>query len=235
MQQRTALMAVKEGMSRIYRKDDGVSVPVTVLNVSSCQVTGVRTQKDNGYSAVQIGIGTKKAKNCSKAERTNFANAKIEPKAKLIECRVSEDAMLDVGAELSAAHFVPGQYVDVTGITIGRGFAGVMKRHNFSGLRATHGVSVSHRSHGSTGCRQDPGRVFKNKKMAGHMGATRVTTLNLKVVDVDAERGLIYIKGCVPGVEKSFVIVRDAVKRERPKDAPFPAALKSATQSQGGE
>ncbi len=231
---RTGLIAQKLGMGRVFAAD-GSHVPVTVLSMAGCQVTGVRTSEKNGYTALQLGFGLKKAKNCSKSERANFAKAKVEPKAKVVEFRVAPDAVLDVGVELSADHFIPGQPVDVTGVTIGRGFAGVMKRHNFAGLRATHGVSISHRSHGSTGCRQDPGRVFKNKKMAGHMGSVRVTTQNLRVVQVDTDRGLIFIRGNVPGAENSYVLVRDAVKRPRPKDAPYPAGIKAATQSQGGE
>ena len=233
---RTGMIAEKLGMSRIYT-DGGVNVPVTVLSVAGCQVTGIRTQEKDGYTAVQLGIGTKKAKNCSKAERANFAKAKVDPKAEIVEFRVDADALVDVGAEITADHFVVGQSVDVTGITIGRGFAGVMKRHNFAGLRATHGVSISHRSHGSTGCRQDPGRVFKNKKMAGHMGSVRTTTQNLKIVQIDAERGLLFVKGCVPGAENSYVLVRDAVKKARPEGVPFPAAIKTvaAEASQGGE
>jgi len=224
---RTGLIAQKLGMSRVF-DEKGTSVPVTVLLVDNCQVTGVRTEEKNGYTAVQLGVGSRKAKNLAKAQREEMAKAKIEPKAKLVEFRVSEDALLEVGAELSVEHFVPGQMVDVVGTTIGRGFAGAMKRHNFGGLRASHGVSVSHRSHGSTGGRQDPGRVFKNKRMAGHMGTVRVTAQNLAVVSVDATQGLILVKGNIPGNEKSYVLVSDAVKVARPKDAPYPAALKSA-------
>lgn len=223
---RTGLIAQKLGMSRLF-DENGTHVPVTVLSVAGLQVTGVRTEEKDGYTAVQLGLGTKKAKNCSKSERANFAKAKAEPKAKVAEFRVPADALLEPGAELLASHFAVGQKVDVAGITIGRGFAGGMKRHNFGGLRATHGVSVSHRSIGSTGGRQDPGRTFKNKRMPGHMGAVRCTTLNLKVVLVDDERGLIFVKGNVPGAEKSYLFVRDAVKKAAPADLPFPAAVKA--------
>jgi large subunit ribosomal protein L3 len=223
---RTGLLAQKVGMTRIFT-EDGNHVPVTVLKVDHCQVTAVRTTETDGYTAVQLGVGKAKVKNVSKAERERFAKAKIEPKKKLVEFRVSEDALIELGAEISAEHFIPGQYVDVTGTTIGKGFAGGMKRWNFGGLRATHGVSVSHRSHGSTGQRQDPGKVFKNKKMAGHLGVERVTTQNLKVVSTDAERGLILIQGAVPGYEGAYVTIKDAVKRKAPANLPFPAALKT--------
>jgi len=224
---RTGLLAQKLGMTRIFTAD-GNHVPVTVLKVDSCQVVAVRTEEKDGYTAVQLGVGKAKVKNVAKAERERFAQAKVEPKKKLAEFRVSADALLEVGAELSVEHFLDGQFVDVTGTTIGKGFAGVMKRHNFGGLRASHGVSVSHRSHGSTGQRQDPGKVFKNKKMAGHMGQVRVTTQNLKVVSTDAARGLIMILGAVPGHEGGYVMVKDAVKRKAPADLPFPAAIKAA-------
>jgi len=224
---RSGLIAQKLGMTRLFT-EEGEHVPVTVLSVAGCQVVGVRTAERDGYTAVQLGLGQPKVKNLTKAVRGHFAKAKVEPKRELAEFRVSADAMLEVGAELSAAHFLAGQFVDVTGITIGKGFAGVMKRWNFGGLRATHGVSVSHRSHGSTGNRQDPGRVFKGKKMAGHLGHERVTTQNIKVVSVDAERGLIMVKGAVPGAEGSYVRLRDAVKRKTPEALPFPAGLKSA-------
>jgi large subunit ribosomal protein L3 len=225
---RTGLLAQKLGMTRIFTPE-GTHVPVTVLKVDNCQVVAVRTTERDGYSAVQLGIGKAKVKNVSKAERGRFAKAEVEPKQKLAEFRVSEDAVLEVGAELTTEHFLPGQFVDVTGTTIGKGFAGVMKRHNFGGLRASHGVSVSHRSHGSTGQRQDPGKVFKNKKMAGHMGVVRVTTQNLKVVSTDAGRGIIFLLGAVPGSEGGYVTIRDAVKRKPPENLPFPAAIRAAS------
>src|SRR6266853_311497 len=208
---RTGLLARKLGMTRIFAAE-GNHVPVTVLRIDNCQVVAVRTQEKDGYTALQLGVGTAKTKNVTKPQRGHFAKAKVEPKARLAEFRVSEDALLPVGSEITAAHFLPGQYVDVVGVSIGKGFAGGMKRHNFGGLRATHGVSVSHRSHGSTGQRQDPGRTFKGKKMAGHMGDVRVTTQNLKIVSVDAGRGLIMIKGAVPGAPGGFVLVKDAKK-----------------------
>src|SRR5271156_1388829 len=214
-------------MSRVFT-DDGNHVPVTVLRIDNCQVVAQRTQERDGYIALQLGVGTAKVKNVSKPMRGHFAAAKVEPKSHMAEFRVSEDALVDVGAEITAAHFVAGQYVDVTGTSIGKGFAGGMKRWNFGGLRATHGVSVSHRSLGSTGQRQDPGKTFKNKKMAGHMGAERVTTLNLEVVATDVERGVLMIKGSVPGSAGGWVLIRDAVKRKAPADLPFPAALRSA-------
>jgi len=222
---RSGLIARKEGMTRLFT-EDGRHVPVTVLTVSDCQVVAVRTEEKDGYTAVQLGAGRAKAKNTTKPMRGHFASAKVEPKRYVVEFRVSPDALIDVGAELSAEHFVAGQYVDVTGTSIGKGFAGVMKRHNFHGLRATHGVPVSHCSHGSTGNRQDPGRVFKGKKMAGHMGARRVTGQNLEIIAVDGENGRILIKGAVPGASKGWVLIRDAVKRPAPKDLPFPAAVK---------
>jgi large subunit ribosomal protein L3 len=221
---RTGLLAKKLGMTRIFR-DDGMHVPVTVLLLDGLQVVAQRTQEKDGYSAVQVGWGTAKVKNVSQPNRGHFAKAKVEPKAKLVEFRVADDALLEPGATLSAAHFAVGQIVDVCGITQGKGFAGGMKRWNFSGLEASHGVSISHRSLGSTGNRQDPGRTFKNKKMAGHMGVERVTTLNLVVAAVDAEKGLLMIRGAVPGSKGGYVMVRDAVKRARPADAPYPAAL----------
>ena len=208
---RSGVIAQKVGMTRVYN-DAGEHVPVTVLRMDGCQVVAQRTVEKNGYAAVQLGAGQAKVKNTSKAMRGNFAIANVEPKAKLAEFRVSEDNLLDVGTELKAGHFAAGQLVDVTGTTIGKGFAGAIKRHGFGGLRATHGVSVSHRSHGSTGSRQDPGKVFKNKKMAGHMGQTRVTTQNLEIVSTDEDRGLILIKGAVPGSKGAWIIVRDAVK-----------------------
>jgi large subunit ribosomal protein L3 len=222
---RTGLIAEKVGMTRIFDAD-GAHVPVTVLKVDNCQVVQVRTAERDGYTAVQLGVGKAKVKNVTKPMRGHYAKAKVEPKRKLVEFRVSADALVEVGAELSAAHFLSGQFVDVTGTSIGKGFAGVMKRHNFGGLRASHGVSVSHRSHGSTGNRQDPGRTFPGKKMAGHLGNVRVTTQNLKIVSVDAERGLIMIKGAVPGADGGYVLVSDAKKRAAPKDVPFPAAIK---------
>ncbi len=224
---RSGLIAQKVGMTRVFT-DEGEHVPVTVLKVDNCQVVAVRTDETDGYTAVQLGVGAAKVKNVTKPMRGHFAKAKVEPKRKLAEFRVTADTVLEVGAEISAAHFVAGQFVDVTGTSIGKGFAGGMKRWNFGGLRATHGVSVSHRSLGSTGNRQDPGKTFKNKKMAGHLGAERVTTLNLKVVQVDGEQGLILVKGAVPGSENGYVLVRDAVKRKLPDGVPFPAGLRSA-------
>jgi large subunit ribosomal protein L3 len=231
--QRTGLITTKLGMTRIFN-EAGEHVPVTVLKLDNIQVTGVRTADKDGYSAVQLGYGKAKVKNVSKSERGKYAKAKVEPKKKLAEFRVTEDAMLEVGSELSATHFVPGQFVDVTSVTIGKGFAGVMKRWNFKGLRATHGVSISHRSPGSTGQRQDPGRTFKGKKMPGHMGNTTVTTLNLQVVSVDADLGVILVKGAVSGPENGYVFIRDAVKRALPKDAPLPAGLKTKTENSAG-
>jgi large subunit ribosomal protein L3 len=227
---RTGLLAQKLGMTRIFAAD-GNHVPVTVLKVDNCQVVAVRTDETNGYNAVQLGVGAAKVKNVSKAQRGHFAKAKVEPKKKLAEFRVSKDNLLEVGAEISADHFVAGQFVDVVGTTIGKGFAGSMKRWNFGGLRATHGVSVSHRSHGSTGNRQDPGRTFPGKKMAGHLGAERVTQQNLKIVQTDADQGLIYVHGAVPGHEGAYVLVKDAVKRALPKEAPKPAALKAKAEA----
>ncbi len=221
---RTGLLAKKLGMSRLF-KEDGTHVPVTVLHLDNLQVVAARTEETDGYTAVQLGWGTAKVKNVSQPNKGHFAKAKVEPKMKLAEFRVSPDAMLEPGAMLSAAHFVVGQKVDVCGTSKGKGFAGAMKRWNFAGLEASHGVSVSHRSHGSTGNRQDPGKTFKNKKMAGHLGQDRITTLNLEVAAVDADRGLLLIKGSVPGAKGGYILVRDAVKAERPADAPFPAAL----------
>ena len=229
---RTGLVAIKLGMTRHFT-DDGNHVPVTVLQVDDCRVVAVRTEETDGYTAVQLGIVKAKVKNVTQPMRGHFAKAKVEPKKKLVEFRVTPDALLEVGAQLSAAHFIPGQYVDVTGTTIGRGFSGVMRRHNFHGLRATHGVSVSHRSHGSTGQRQDPGKVFKNKKMAGHYGDTRVTTQNLQIVSTDAERGLIMVDGAVPGANGGYVLVKDAAKRKPAKDLPFPAALIAPAEAGG--
>lgn len=224
---RSGVIAQKLGMTRVFDAE-GSHVPVTVLKVDGCQVVAVRTTDRHGYAAVQLGAGTAKVKNVTKPMRGHFAKAKVEPKRKLAEFRVSDDALLEVGQELSATHFVPGQYVDVIGTSIGKGFAGVMKRHNFGGLRASHGVSVSHRSHGSTGHRQDPGRVFKGKKMAGHLGNERVTVQNLEVVSTDPDRGLILVKGAVPGAEGGWVLVKDAVKRALPKEVPYPAGLKGS-------
>jgi large subunit ribosomal protein L3 len=224
---RTGLLARKLGMTRIFR-DDGTHIPVTVLLLDGLQVVAQRTEEKDGYNAVQLGLGKTKVKNVSQPNRGHFAKAKVEPKAKLVEFRVAPDALLEPGAVLSAAHFAVGQKVDVCGITQGKGFAGGMKRWNFSGLEASHGVSISHRSLGSTGNRQDPGKTFKNKKMAGHMGVERVTTLNLAVAAVDVEQGLLMIKGAVPGSKGGYVLVRDAIKRARPKDAPYPAALVEA-------
>ncbi|MEM8750196.1 MAG: 50S ribosomal protein L3 [Pseudomonadota bacterium] len=220
---RSGVIAQKVGMTRIYT-DEGVNVPVTVLQMEKVQVVAQRTEEKNGYTAVQLGAGKAKVKNVSKPMRGHFAVAKVEPKRKLAEFRVTEENMLPVGAEIIAAHYMPGQYVDVTGTTVGKGFAGAMKRHNFGGLRASHGVSISHRSHGSTGQCQDPGKVFKGKKMAGHMGNTRVTTQNLQVVQVDVDRGLILVKGAVPGSKGSWVTLKDAVKKPVHPDAIFPAA-----------
>src|SRR3569623_1866739 len=222
---RSGLIAQKLGMSRLFTAD-GTDVPVTVLGLQNCQVVGQRTQEKDGYVALQLGAGTAKANNITKADRGQFAVAKVEPKRKIAEFRVDAENLIEVGASMQADHFVTGQLVDVTGTSIGKGFAGSMKRWNFGGLRAPHGVSVSHRSHGSTGNRQDPGRTFQGKKMAGHLGDERVTTQILKIVATDEARGLIMVQGSVPGHEGSFVLVRDAVKRARPKDAPYPAALK---------
>ena len=212
-------------MTRVFT-EDGNHIPVTVLKVDNCQVVAVRTEATDGYTALQLGVGTAKTKNVSKPQRGHFAKAKVEPKARLAEFRVSDDALLETGAEITAGHFVPGQRVDVVGVSIGKGFAGAMKRHNFSGLRASHGVSVSHRSHGSTGQRQSPGKTFKNKKMAGQLGAERVTTQSLEVISADAERGLLMLKGSVPGSRGGFILVKDAAKRKPPDGLPFPAALR---------
>jgi large subunit ribosomal protein L3 len=222
---RSGVIAQKLGMTRVFM-DGGEHVPVTVLKLDNCQVVAHRTADKEGYVALQLGVGARKAKNVSKAMRGHFAKSKVEPKRKVAEFRVSQDALIPVGAELTADHFVVGQYVDVTGTSVGKGFAGAMKRWNFGGLRASHGVSVSHRSHGSTGGRQDPGKVFKNKKMAGHMGDRTVTTLNLKVVRTDPERGLLLIEGAVPGAKGGFIMVRDAVKQPLPKDAPKPGKFR---------
>ena len=224
---RTGLIARKLGMSRLFN-EDGSTVPVTVLHVDDVRVIGRRTADKDGYEAVQVGIGRAKTKNVSKPQRGHFAKAGVEAPKHLVEFRIGADAALDPGTRLSPAHFVKGQKVDVTGTTVGRGFAGAMKRWNFAGLEASHGVSISHRSHGSTGNRQDPGKTFKNKKMAGHLGFERVTTQNLEIAGVDAEKGLLLVKGAVPGAKGSYVLVRDAVKRARHADAPFPAGLAEA-------
>ena len=221
---RTGLIAKKLGMSRLFN-EDGSTIPVTLLHVDNVRVVAKRSAEKDGYEAVQLGIGIAKPKNVSKANKGHFAKAAVEAPRKVVEFRVAGDAVLEAGAVLSPAHFVAGQKVDVTGVTVGKGFAGAMKRWNFSGLEASHGVSVSHRSHGSTGNRQDPGKTFKNKKMAGHLGVERVTTQNLEVAGVDAEKGLLLIKGAVPGSKGGYVLVRDAVKRARHADAPFPTAI----------
>ena len=231
---RSGVIAQKIGMSRVFT-DAGAHVPVTVLRLANCQVVAHRTMEKNGYVALQLGSGTRKVKNVTKAERGNFAIAKVEPKRKVAEFRVSEDALIPVGAEITADHLLPGQYVDVTGTSIGKGFAGGMKRWNFGGLRASHGVSVSHRSIGSTGGRQDPGKTFKNKKMPGHMGVERVTTLNLKVVQTDVERGLILIEGAVPGAKGGWITIRDAVKKAPPKDLPTPGKFRQAQEAAASE
>ena len=225
---RTGLIAQKLGMTRVFDAD-GNHVPVTVLKVDNCQVVAVRTRERDGYTALQLGVGATKIKNVSKPLRGHFAKAKVEPKVHLAEFRISEDALLPVSAEITAEHFVPGQFVDVVGVSIGKGYAGAMKRHNFSGLGASHGVSISHRSHGSTGQRQSPGKTFKNKKMAGHLGSAQVTMQSLKVISADAERGVLMIKGSVPGSAGSYVVVKDAVKRKNPDDLPFPAALRDGS------
>jgi large subunit ribosomal protein L3 len=224
---RSGLIAQKVGMTRVFSAD-GTHLPVTVLKIDGCKVVSTRSQEKDGYCAVQLGAGLAKVNTVNKAQRVQFANAKIEPPKKLVEFRVTPDAMLEVGTELAASHFVAGQYVDVTGTSIGKGFAGSMKRHNFRGLEASHGVSVSHRSHGSTGQRQDPGKVFKGKKMAGHMGDVQVTTQSLAVVSTDDARGLILVKGAIPGSAGGWVLIRDAVKRKAPEGLPFPAGVKAA-------
>lgn len=224
---RSGLIAQKLGMTRVFTEDGG-DVPVTVLRVDNCQVVAQRTEASDGYSAVQLGAGQPKVKNVSKAMRGHFAKSKVEPKTRVVEFRVSADNLIDVGAELTAEHFIPGQIVDVAGTSKGKGFAGAMKRHNFSGLRATHGVSISHRSHGSTGQCQDPGKVFKGKKMAGHMGAERVTIQNLSVVRTDLDRGLVLIRGAVPGAKNGWVLIKDAVKRALPEGVPFPGAIRGS-------
>jgi len=222
---RTGVIAKKMGMTRLFQAD-GRHVPVTVLQLEDVQVVGRREQDRDGYTAVQLGAGTAKAKNVAKPQRVAFGKAEVEPKARVVEFRVAEDALLDIGATISADHFVAGQYVDISGVTQGKGFAGAMKRWGFGGLRATHGVSVSHRSHGSTGNRQDPGRVFKNKKMAGHMGARNRTQQNLEVVRTDVTRGLIFVRGSVPGHKGSWLLIKDSVKVDRPDTVPYPAGLR---------
>jgi large subunit ribosomal protein L3 len=213
-------------MTRLFM-EDGKQVPVTVLQMENLQVVAQRTPERDGYSAVQLGAGAAKVKRVSKAMRGHFAASKVEPKRKIAEFRVSPDNLIDVGAEITADHYLAGQYVDIAGTSIGKGFAGAMKRHNFGGLRASHGVSISHRSHGSTGQCQDPGRVFKGKKMAGHMGSVRVTTQNLQVVKTDADRGLIMVKGAVPGSKGGWVTIKDAVKKAAPDGLAYPAALRA--------
>ncbi|HBS38391.1 MAG: 50S ribosomal protein L3 [Rhodobacteraceae bacterium] len=224
---RSGIIAKKLGMTRLFM-DDGKQIPVTVLQLDGLQVVSQRTTEKHGYSAVQLGTGTIKAKRVSQAMRGHFAVAQVEPKRKVAEFRVAPENLIEVGAEITAEHYAAGQFVDVSGTSIGKGFAGAMKRHNFKGLRATHGVSVSHRSHGSTGQCQGPGKVFKGKKMAGHMGAAKVTTQNLQVVKTDLDRGLIMIKGAVPGSKGGWVTVKDAVKKPMPDGVPFPAAIKVA-------
>ena len=222
---RSGVLAQKVGMTRLFT-EAGEHVPVTVLRLANCQVVGHRTKEQNGYVALQLGSGARKVQRTNRAERGHFAVAKVEPKRKLAEFRVDADALIPIGAEITADHFVVGQYVDVTGTSTGKGWAGPMKRWNFAGLRASHGVSISHRSHGSTGGRQDPGKTWKNKKMAGHLGVEKVTTQNLKVVRTDAERGLILVQGAVPGHAGGWIAVRDAVKKPLPKDAPIPGKFR---------
>ncbi|MFC3227670.1 50S ribosomal protein L3 [Marinibaculum pumilum] len=222
---RTGIVARKMGMTRLFG-EDGTHIPVTVLKVDQCQVVATRTKERDGYFAVQLGAGAAKASRVTKALRGHYATAQVEPKQKLVEFRVAEDALLEVGVEITVDHFVAGQHVDVTGTSIGKGFAGAMKRHGFGGLRASHGVSISHRSHGSTGQNQDPGRVFKGKKMAGHMGAKRRTQQNLEVVRTDSDRGLILVRGSVPGADGGWVLIRDAVKHTLPDGVPYPAAFR---------
>ena len=231
---RSGIIARKLGMTRVFN-DAGHHVPVTVLKLDDVQVVAVRNAEKDGYTALQLGAGVAKAKNVSKPMRGHFAKANVLPKSKLAEFRVSEDAVLDVGASLAASHFVAGQKVDVVGTTQGKGFAGAMKRHNFAGLRASHGVSVSHRSHGSTGQCQDPGKVFKGKKMAGQMGAIRNTTQNIEVVAVDDDEGVVLLCGGVPGPKNGWVLISDAIKAKLPEDAPFPAGLIAAVGEQAAE
>src|SRR5579864_1563616 len=228
---RSGVLAQKIGMMRLFT-EAGEHVPVTVLRLGNCKVVAHRTKDKNGYVALQLGAGERRTNNMSKADRGYFAKANVEPRRKLAEFRVTEDALIPVGAEITADHFIPGQFVDVCGITIGKGFAGGMKRWNFAGLRASHGVSISHRSIGGTGGRQDPGKTFKNKKMPGHLGVDRVTTLNLKVVQTDVERGLILVEGAVPGTKGGWIYVRDAVKKALPKDVPQPGKYRLASEAQ---
>ena len=223
---RSGMIAQKVGMTRVFG-EDGSHIPVTVLKVNNCQVVAKKTDKTDGYNAIQVGVGLAKVKRVSKQMRGHFAKAEVEPKQRLHEFRVSEEALVEPGAEILVDHFVAGQRVDVAGTSIGKGFAGAMKRHNFAGLRASHGVSVSHRSHGSTGNSQDPGKVWKGKKMAGHMGDARVTIQNLMVVSTDLEKGIILLKGAVPGAKGSYVLIKDAVKDDVPDESPFPASIKT--------
>src|ERR1700749_3018372 len=231
---RSGVLAQKVGMTRLFT-EAGEHVPVTVLRLGNCQVVAHRTKEKNGYVALQLGAGARKVQSTTRADRGNFAIAKVEPKRKLAEFRVDADAVIPVGAEITADHFLVGQYVDVTGTSTGKGWAGGMKRWNFGGLRASHGVSVSHRSIGSTGGRQDPGKTFKNKKMSGHLGVDRVTTLNLKVMQTDVERGLILVEGAVPGTKGGWIYVRDAVKKALPKDVPQPGKFRLASDAAAGE
>jgi large subunit ribosomal protein L3 len=236
---RSGVIAKKLGMTRLFL-EDGKQVPVTVLQLDALQVVAQRTADKDGYTAVQLGAGSAKAKNTTAAQRGHFAKANVAPKRKVAEFRVSADNLIEVGAEITADHYLAGQFVDIAGTSIGKGFAGAMKRHNFGGLRASHGVSISHRSHGSTGQCQDPGKVFKGKKMAGHLGAVRVTTQNLQVVKTDADRGLILVKGAVPGSKGGWVTIKDAVKKAAPAGLPLPAAVRSAAPAaeaavEGGE
>ncbi|PHR58606.1 MAG: 50S ribosomal protein L3 [Robiginitomaculum sp.] len=226
--QRSGLLVKKLGMTRVFA-EDGAHVPVTVLSLEGCQVVAHKTQDRDGYTALQLGSGTAKVNRVSKAERERFAKASVAPKQKLVEFRIPADGFIDIGSEMNADHFVIGQKVDVAGVSIGKGFAGAMKRHNFSGLRATHGVSISHRSHGSTGQCQDPGKVFKGKKMAGHMGAVRVTTQNLEIVRTDVAEGLILVRGAVPGSKSGWVEIRDAVKGVKADDLPLPGSFRAAS------
>ncbi|MDE0304875.1 MAG: 50S ribosomal protein L3 [Albidovulum sp.] len=223
---RSGVIAKKVGMTRLFL-DDGRQVPVTVLHLDNLRVVAQRTAEKDGYTAVQLGAGAAKARRVGSAMRGHFAKASVAPKRKVAEFRVSPENLIEIGAEITADHFLPGQKVDVSGTSIGKGFAGAMKRHNFRGLRASHGVSINHRSLGSTGQCQDPGKVFKGKKMAGQMGAERVTTQNLEVVRIDSDRGLIMIKGSVPGSRGGWVMIRDSAKNALPGDAPLPGAFRA--------